>query len=156
MGQLYHKNLTLADAVAVCYCWQLLNVVQPSYGATRSLFVPDDRNGFVPAPSGHQLRVLGAYSRRIHQGMIRLTAQSTDPDLLAAAFSAGSGRATLVILNRSVRPAVLKLDWPHARFTTLELADPYHQNAAQPLPAGQSEVTVAPGAIVSLTNVKLK
>jgi hypothetical protein len=156
MGQLYHKNLTLADAVAVCYCWQLLNVVQPSYGATRSLFVPDERNGFVPAPSSHQLRVLGAYSRRIHQGMTRLTAESSDPDLLVSAFSAGPGRATLVILNRSVHPAVLKPDWPNARFTTLELADPYHQNAVQSLPAGQTEVTVAPGAIVSLTNVKLK
>jgi len=156
MGQLYHKNLTLADAVAVCYCWQLLNVVQPSYGATRSLFVPDESNGFIPAPSSHQLRVFGAYSRRIHQGMVRLTAQSTDPDLLVAAFSAGGGRATLVILNRSVRPALLKLDWPNVRLTTLEVADPYHQNAVQPLPARPAEVTVAPGAMVSLTNVKLK
>ena len=83
----------------------------------------------------------------VRQGMVRLTAQSSDPDLLAAAFSAGGGRATLVILNRSVRPAVLKLDWPNVRLTTLELADPYHQNAVQPLPARPAEVTVAKSSL---------
>jgi hypothetical protein len=156
MAQLYHKNLTLADAVAVCYCWTLLNVVQPSYGATRSLFVPDERNGLVPAPSSHQLRAFGAYSRRIQQGMTRLSAESTDPNMLVSAFSAEDGRATLVALNRSTRPILLQLDWPKARLTTLEVADPYHQNSVQAPPAGQAEITVAPGAIVSLSNVPLQ
>src|ERR1035441_8943101 len=41
MGQLYHKVLTHLDACGVMYCWTLLNVVQPSYGWTRTLFVPD-------------------------------------------------------------------------------------------------------------------
>ncbi len=156
MGQLYHKNLTVADAAAICYCWELLNVVQPSYGATRSLFVPDERDGFLPVPSSHQLRVFGAYSRRVRQGMTRLVAECTHEDLLAAAFSAGRGRGTLVILNRSFRPARVRVDWPGVRFTTLELADPYHQNAVQACSDRTDNVIVEPGAIVTLTNVRLK
>jgi hypothetical protein len=61
MGQLYHKNLVLTDAAAVCYCWTLLNVVQPSFGWTRTLTVPDRLHGFVPVAPSHQLRVFGAY-----------------------------------------------------------------------------------------------
>jgi O-glycosyl hydrolase len=156
MGQLYHKNLTLADAVAVCYCWTLLNVVQPSYGATRSLFVPDERHGLVPVPSSHQLRTFGAYSRRIHQGMTRLAVESGDPDLLVTAFAGADGRTTLVALNRSSRSITVKLNWPSAEFSTLEVADSYHQNSVRPLASGSSEFTVAPGAIVTLTSVKLK
>jgi hypothetical protein len=54
MGQLYHKNLVLADASAVCYCWTLLNVVQPSFGWTRTLTVPDRGHGFVPVAPSHR------------------------------------------------------------------------------------------------------
>ena len=101
MGQLYHKNLTIADAAAICYCWTLLNVVEPSYGKTRSLFVPDKSDGFVPVASSNQLRVFGAYSRRIREGMVRVETEVFENDLLATAFNSDGGGLTLVLLNRS-------------------------------------------------------
>jgi len=159
MGQLYHKNLVLADAAAVCYCWTLLNVVQPSYGWTRTLFVPDPSNGFTPAPSSRQLRVFGAYSRRIHEGMVRVDAHSGAPDLLVCAFAGPGGAATLVALNRSVTPLSFRVEWPGVRFEAMELAGPYHANAVMDIAASREEgarVEVAPGSIVTLTNVALR
>jgi len=159
MGQLYHKNLVLTDAVAICYCWTLLNVVQPSYGATRSLCVPDEAGGGMPVASSHQLRVFGAYSRRVREGMTRVDTACDDPDLLVSAFAGDGGRATLVALNRSARPAVVRVLWPGARWTHLETAGPYHPNASQPSPTaaadGTVEVCIEPGDVVTLTSVDL-
>jgi O-glycosyl hydrolase len=159
MGQLYHKNLVLADAVAVCYCWTLLNVVQPSYGWTRSLFVPDREHGFVPAASSNQLRVFGAYSRRIREGMVRVEAKTDANDLLVSAFAADDGAGTAVILNRSTKPRRARLSWPDVVFNEMELVDPYHENDVREAPAaradGTTEITVAPGAVITLTNVPL-
>ncbi|UCG47666.1 MAG: hypothetical protein JSU94_19550 [Phycisphaerales bacterium] len=159
MGQLYHKNLVLTDATAVCYCWTLLNVVQPSYGWTRTLCVPDARHGFVPTATSHQLRVFGAYSRRIREGMVRVEAKADVADLLVSAFAGKLGKGTVVVLNRSVRPRRLRAVWPGVRFTEMEAADPYRQNelAKAPGPAadGTTEVIIEPGAIVTLSNVAL-
>jgi hypothetical protein len=166
MGQLYHKNLVLCDAVAVCYCWTLLNVVQPSYGWTRSLFVPDRAHGFVPMPSSNQLRVFGAYSRRVREGMVRIEATADVEDLLVSAFSGEGGAATIVLLNRSTKPRRVRVLWPGVTFAQMEIVDPYHENEIQPLgdaPARKSfgllteggEMTIEPGAIVTLTNVVL-
>jgi hypothetical protein len=156
MGQLYHKNLVVADAVAVCYCWTLLNVVQPSYGWTRSLCVPDGAHGFVPVASSHQLRVFGAFSRRIREGMVRVEAKTDAKDLLVSAF-AGSNRATVVVLNRSNRPRQVQVVCPGMVLTDIELVDPYHENDIR-IVSGDTgnepiEVPVAPGAIVTLSNV---
>ena len=153
MGQLYHKNLVLADASAICYCWTLLNVEQPSYGATRSLCVPDAEGGFLPAPSSHQLRVFGAYSRRIRRGMSRVEARSEDGDLLVSAYAGGDGARTVVALNRGAAPRRLRVLWPGGRFTELERTGPCHPNTAGAAPA--AEVTVEGGSIVTLTNVPL-
>ncbi|MBN2293903.1 MAG: hypothetical protein JXM70_15855, partial [Pirellulales bacterium] len=159
MGQLYHKNLTLADASAICYCWTLLNVVQPSYGWTRALFVPDCRNGFVPTASSHQLRVFGAYSRRIRHGMTRVEALSSEPDLLVSAFTGKDASKTIVLLNRSVRPLRVSLNCRDTRFNQQELVDSYCQNKilAAPAPDGNdtTQFTIEPGSIVTLTNVLL-
>jgi O-glycosyl hydrolase len=159
MGQLYHKNLVLTDAVAVCYCWTLLNVVQPSYGWTRSLCVPDRSHGFAPAASSHQLRVLGAYSRRIREGMIRVETRADADDLLVSAFAQESEAGTVVILNRSTRPRRLRIVWPDVTFTVMESVDPYHENDVRKAPAarsdGATELIVDPGAVVTLTNVPL-
>lgn len=154
MGQLYHKNLVLADAVALAYCWTLLNVEQPSYGWTRSLCVPDPARGFGPVASSHQLRVFGAYSRRIHAGMTRVAASGETGEVLAAAFSDGRERQTMVLLNRSMRPQSVRVAWPGVRFTTVETVDPYRPNEARPI-AGSEVVPVEPGAIVTLTTVPL-
>ncbi len=159
MGQLYHKNLTLTDAAAICYCWTLLNVVQPSYGGTRSLCVPDRANGFVPVASSAQLRVFGAFSRRIREGMTRLAASSSDTDVLATAFAGQADNATVVLLNRSTVPRRVRVTGIAAALKDLELVDPYHENEVRPCPApmsdGAIEVVVSPGALVTLTNVEL-
>ncbi len=80
MAQLYHKNLAILDASAIMYCWVLLNAVQPSYEASRSLFGVDKMNGFVPYPSSYQLRTFGSWSRRIKKDMYRVETASANPD----------------------------------------------------------------------------
>lgn len=153
MGQLYHKNLEITDAAAILFCWTLLNVEQPSYGWTRSLFINDDANAGMPAASSAQLRVYGAYSRRIHKGMQRIGVDHDDPHFLVTAFACDKGRTTLVALNRGIHPARLDLTWPGAEFEFKELCDPYHPNYLQPFTG--SETMIPPGAIVTLSNVPL-
>ncbi|HUW19131.1 MAG TPA: hypothetical protein VMW16_07505 [Sedimentisphaerales bacterium] len=159
MGQLYHKNLVLTDASAICYCWTLLNVVQPSFGWTRALTVPDRSHGFVPVASSHQLRVFGAYSRRIREGMVRVEARTDADDLLVSAFAGKGNTGTVVVLNRSTRPRRVRISWPGVRFKEAELVDPYHENEVRTAPSGAgkgtTEVTVEPGAVVTLTNAVL-
>lgn len=159
MGQLYHKNLVLADAAAICYCWTLLNVVQPSYGWTRALLVPERARGFVPKPSSCQLRVFGAYSRRVREGMIRVEATTDSNDLLVSAFAGKGNIGTVVVLNRSTKPRRLRVFWPGVTFGEIEVVSPYYENdvrkAAVAFDDGATEVTAEPGAIVTLTNVAL-
>jgi hypothetical protein len=154
MGQLYHKVLTQLNACGVMYCWTLLNVVQPSYGWTRTLFVPDPVHGFRPAPSSHQLRVFGAFSRRVREGMWRVQASSGNPDILVTAFQGASGKRTLILLNRSVRTQNVAIHWPGATFASLETVNSQHENAVEAW-GGGPEVSVPPGAIVTVTDVEL-
>jgi hypothetical protein len=158
MGQLYHKVLTQLDACGVMYCWTLLNVVQPSYGWTRTLLVPDPEHGLEPVASSHQLRVFGAYSRRVRAGMWRVKAASSNAHLLATAFSGAGGQSTFILLNRSSVAQKVAVKWPGARFRYLETASPRQENSVEPSPrpaAAGLEALVAPGAIVTLTNVEL-
>jgi O-glycosyl hydrolase len=150
LGQLYHKNLVLMDATAIAYCWLLLNVEQPSYGMTRSLFVPDLQRGGVPVASSAQLRVFGAFSRKIKAGMVRVEAESPDPDLLSTAFIGKDGQATVVVLNRSLHPVRVALEWPGVTFTSTETCSPYAPNSAGPA----AQRLVPPGGILTLTNVE--
>ena len=154
MGQLYHKVLTTLDACGILYCWTLLNVVQPSYGWTRTLMAPDTEHGLVPAATSHQLRVFGAYSRRIRDGMTRVQAASSNPQLLATAFSGNAGARTLVMLNRSAAAQRVTVTWPGAPFRYREVVSPQQENAVEPM-AATGEVAVPPGTIVTLTNVEL-
>ena len=160
MGQLYHKNLTLTNACALCYCWLLLNVEQPSYGWTRSLFVPDTARGFVPTVSSYQLRVFGSYSRRIPAGLMRVAVKSSDSDLLVTAFAGKRGERTLIILSRSVRQHHIRIRWKNTSFRYMEVTDPYHENAVQHAPDlqrdGSTEVLVEPGSILTLSTVPLR
>jgi hypothetical protein len=158
MGQLYHKVLTQLHACAVMYCWTLLNVVQPSYGWTRTLLAPDPEHGLKPVASSHQLRIFGAYTRRVRAGMQRVGAASSATGLLATAFSGANGERTLVLLNRSTATLKVAVKWPGAAFRYLETASPRAENSVEPSPvaAGANlEVLVAPGAIVTLSNVEL-
>jgi len=140
------------------YCWTLLNVTQPSYGWTRTLMVPDAEHGMMPVASSHQLRVLGAYTRRVRAGMRRVKAVSSNPHLLATAFRGANGGQTLVLLNRSTMEQRVEVEWRGASFRYLETASPREENAVE-MTAGRSggvvEVLVAPGAIVTLSNVEL-
>jgi len=158
LGQLYHKLLTSLDACGAMYCWTLLNVTQPSYGWTRTLMVPDPEHGFVPAASSHQLRVFGAYSRRVREGMTRVRSISSNPNLLVAAFTGEGSRHTLIVLNRSTVRQRTSVKWPGAVFRYQETASPQRENSVEPAPIARSdvwEVTVEPGAIVTLTDVEL-
>ena len=154
MGQLYHKVLTQLDACGVMYCWTLLNVVQPSYGWTRTLLVPDPEHGLKPVASSHQLRVFGAYTRRVRAGMKRVKAASSNPHVLATAFSGAGGERTLILLNRSTTTQKVEVKWQGAKFRYLETTSPQQENSVEPGPR-TAEVLVAPGAIVTLTNVEL-
>jgi hypothetical protein len=158
MGQLYHKLLTQLDVCAALYCWTLLNVEQPSYGWTRTLLIPDAEHGMKPVASSHQLRVLGAWTRRVREGMKRVKATSSHPHVLATAFTGTAGGKTLILLNRSTEEQKIAVQWPGAQFRYLETASPRQENSvermAQPA-GGRVEVLVAPGSIVTLTNVEL-
>ena len=158
MGQLYHKNMVLTDAVAICYCWTLLNVVQPSYGATRSLLVPAPALGFTPVASSSQLRVFGGFSRRVREGMVRIGAASSDPDMLVSAYADGKGRKSVVLLNRSIKPVAVRIENAGGSFQQMELVDPYHENEVVAAPAADGEalrVLIEPGMITTLTGVPL-
>jgi len=158
VGQLYHKNMVLADAAILGHCWTLLTVEQPSFGWTRSLMVPDRANGFVPKASSNLLRVFGSFSRRIHEGMQRVTVTHEHNDLLASAYFHDDGRATLVALNRDTQPLMLHIDWPEVQFRVIERTDPYHANYVEDWSdTGKDtiEVLVNPGQIITLSNVAL-
>jgi hypothetical protein len=158
MGQLYHKLLTQLDACAAMYCWTLLNVEQPSYGWTRTLLVPDREHGLKPVASSHQLRIFGAYTRRVREGMKRVKVSGSNPHVLATAFTGAEGRKTLILLNRSTAAQKVEVNWRGAEFRYLETAGPQQENAVEPMPrsgGGRLELLVAPGSIVTLTNVEL-
>jgi len=115
-------------------------------------------HGLTPAASSHQLRVFGAYTRRVRAGMRRVKAASSNAHLLATAFSGANGERTLVLLNRSAVSQKVAVKWRGAQFRYLETASAMEENSVEPgpRPAGASlEVLVAPGAIVTLTNVEL-
>jgi hypothetical protein len=154
MGQLYHKVLTQMDACGVMFCWTLLNVVQPSYGWTRTLLTPDAEHGLMPVASSHQLRIFGAYTRRVRAGMTRVKSVSSNPHLLATAFRGAGGETTLILLNRSSVAQKVAVKWRGAAFRYLETASPQRENSVEPAGATM-EALVAPGAIVTLTNVEL-
>ena len=110
VGQLYQKNLTELDAEMLLYCWLLLDVEQPNFGASRSLLVPDRSRGEVPVASSFELRVLGAFSRHVLKGMRRVETKATNADLLTAAFTDGT-RDSVIVLNRSSSAQRVQMDW---------------------------------------------
>jgi hypothetical protein len=158
MAQLYHKNMTILDASAIMYCWTLLNTVQPSYEASRSLFGVDKKNGFIPYPSSYQLRTFGSWSRRIQKDMYRVEAVSTDPDLLVTAFTGTAGE-TVVLVNRSQHEINCGVPPAMEAFRYLERTSQYYQNQVEILP-GMNEndvfdLKILPGEIITLSSVKI-
>ena len=149
VGQLYHKNLTVLDAAGIMYCWLLLDVEQPTFGASRSLLVADKSRGNIPVASSFELRVLGAFSRHILRGMHRVEATSDNPDLLASAFE-GEGKSTLVVMNRSTLPQHLRINWSGKKWVQIERTSPYLENALT-TQVSREEI-IQPGEIVVLSS----
>jgi len=141
LAQLYHKSMTILD------------VEEPSFGASRSLFVPDRDNGDVPKPSSYQLRTYGAFSRRIREGMVRVDADSSEEGLLVSAYEGPSAKRTLIVLNRSTEPRSLHVEWPGSTFSVVEVSNPYVGNQVRkPSP---KDLVIQPGEILTLSNVAL-
>jgi hypothetical protein len=85
--------------------------------------------------------------------MVRVDADSGDPDVLVSAYQGASSTRTAIILNRSTVPHRIQVDWPGGSFTVLEVSSPYAANEARkPLP---KELVVQPGEIMTLSNVPL-
>ena len=156
MGELMHKNLARLDAAAVLFCWTLLNVEQPTYAWTRALLAIDHSRGGLPVPGSHQLRVYGAWSRRVREGMRRVEVHHGEPDLMAVAFVGDEGEKTWVGLNRSTAPLRVRLDpWRPADFRWMETVSPYAENAVAENPP-DDPVEIAPGSIITLSNVPIR
>ncbi len=148
MGQLYYQLMAVANAKSLNYCWMLLDTEQPSFNFSRSLFTVDRTHSFLPRSSGFELRIFGAFSRRLREGMVRLDVHSSDPDLQALAFRADSGAKTFIFLNRSTAPKEIAL--PAAEtIRSVEHASLSSENAADSAP--QHPLVVAPGEILTVT-----
>jgi Glycosyl hydrolase family 30 beta sandwich domain len=92
----------------------------------------------------------------VRAGMKRVKAASSNPQILVTAFRGEDGERTLILLNRSSVAQKVTVKWPGASFKYLETADPRQENSVEPSPVGASlEVPLAPGSIVTLTNVEL-
>jgi O-glycosyl hydrolase len=151
LGQLYHKNLAIMDATSLLYCWLILDVEQPNFGASRALLVPDRERDNIPVASSDQLRVLGAFSRHILKGMHRVDAVSSDPGLLATAFTGSDGAATIVMLNRSTEPVRVMLHDATTAWAQIERTSPYLENVDSAVP---SQIVIRPGEIVTLSTIR--
>jgi hypothetical protein len=148
-GLLYHKNLVKMDAAAICYCWTLLDVTEPSYAYTRTLFTVDQQHGFVPAPGGYILRVFGSFSRHIMRGMRRVEMAGGNPDILCSAYLDDS-RQTFIFLNSGMTSCTLDLKniLNDSSTWNAELSDPYHENDSVALEG--KRYPLAPGAILTV------
>jgi len=149
-AQLYHKNLTELDAVALMYCWLLLDVEQPTFAGSRALLEPDRTRGWIPVPTSFQLRVLGAYSRHILKGMTRIGAESSDPDLLASAFVNGSDE-TLVMVNRATTARTVTVNGAAHKWVEVERTGLEEDNETSAPP---EQIVIEPGEIVVLSTIK--
>jgi O-glycosyl hydrolase len=150
VGQLYHKNMTLLDSIGLGYCWLILDVEQPNFGATRSLLVPDRYHGDIPVASSYQLRVLGAYSRHLPEGMVRVDATSSNVDLLVTAYQGKDNARTMIATNRSTSPQTLTVNWPGTAWKEMERVSQYAENSPEPV---TDKIMIQPGEIVTLSSL---
>jgi hypothetical protein len=150
VAQLYHKNLTELDAIALLYCWTLLDVEQPTFAGSRALLAPDRTRGWTPAATSFELRVLGAYSRHIRSGMQRVDAASSDGDLLTTAFKDGKDE-TLVMVNRAATARTVTVRGASLPWVEMERTGLEEDNEVSAVP---NEIAVQPGEIVVLSTIK--
>ncbi len=150
MAQLYHKNLVQMNATTLFYCWLLLNTVQPSFAASRSLFTIDESNNNVPVASSFQLRVFGSFSRHILKGFHRVTITSSNSDILASAYANGN-KQVVILLNKGNAPIAINVNDLKGGFTKMEIVSQYKVNEQKIIPANK-EIIIEPGNIITLFN----
>ena len=150
---LYHKLLTAMDAEMLAYCWLLLDVEQPAFADTRSLFSVDRQHSF-PAVAGIQRRTFAAFSRRLPKGIVRIDARSSDTDLLVAAFSAPGIGETIILLNRSTAPKIVRISGSKTRFRTIERTSGYDD--VRTVEVSNDPVLIGPGEILTFSTVPLR
>jgi hypothetical protein len=127
-------------------------VEQPNFGATRSLLVPDRYHDDIPVASSYQLRVLGAYSRHLPEGMVRVDASSSNPDLMVSAYEGSEKTRTVIATNRGITPQSLTVNWPGTTWNEMERVSQYSENNREPIPA---KIVIQPGEIVTLSTLVL-
>jgi len=149
-AELYHKNLTELDAVALMYCWLLLDVEQPTFAGSRALMAPDRSRGWIPVASSFELRVLGAHSRHILKGMQRVGTETEDNNLLTAAF-ADTQNTTLVMVNRATTARNVAVRGAAEPWVEMERTGPEEDNTVSSVP---DEVVIQPGEIVVLSTAR--
>jgi O-glycosyl hydrolase len=150
VGQLYHKNMTILDSIGLLYCWLILDVEQPNFGASRALLIPDRYHGDIPTASSFQLRVLGAYSRHLPEGMVRVEANSSNSDLLVSAFEGKGDARTVILANRGTSPQTITMNWPGTKWRETERASQYLENTPETV---SSSLVIQPGEIVTLSTL---
>ena len=108
-------------------------------------------------PYGHPDRNLGAYSRHLREGMVRVDATSPNPDLLVSAYE-GEGHEgaattrTLIATNRGLEPQTLTVNWPGTTWAEMERVSQYAENQRESVPA---KILIQPGEIVTLSTLSL-
>jgi hypothetical protein len=110
---------------------------------------PDRTKGWIPVPSSFELRVLGAYSRHILQGMKRIGVTSSDPNLLTTAFKNGKDE-TLVMVNRGTTPRKITVSGAAHQWVQMERTGVEQVNEVSAVP---SQIVVEPGEIVALSTI---
>jgi hypothetical protein len=148
MGVLYHKNMVELNAVSLMYCWLLINTVQPSFAASRSLFTINKKNNSVPVASSYQLRVFGAFSRHLLKKFQRIEVVSSDAELLVSAYLKGN-KQILILLNRGTAAKKINLYDFTNQFSGMEMVSPYHNNEKYAIPVSK-QIIIEPGSIVTL------
>jgi O-glycosyl hydrolase len=151
MAELYQKNLTLMNATAIVYCWGLLNGPHPTFDGTRSLFRINRNQNSMPEPSSFQLRVFGAFSRHIYEGMERVETQCDNSDLLVSAFK-DEKRKSIILLNRSTNIISVSINWEKEQFKSAEITDQFNENRAVELLSIMTKniLTINPGQIITI------
>jgi hypothetical protein len=93
---------------------------------------------------------MGAFSRHIRNGMKRVDADTSDPDLLATAFRGDKGEATVIVLNRSNEPRKLAVKWRGVTWREAERTSQYFENAVSD---PSEELLIQPGEILTLSTL---
>jgi hypothetical protein len=144
-AMLYHKNMAQLNAIAIMYCWTLLDYTQPSFAASRTLFTLDHSNDMQPVASGFQLRTFGAFSRHIREGMKRVEVLQESAPLLVTAYADKKSK-TVVVLNPTIRPVAFDILWDKGKFKGMERTSLYHSNQKSTVP---ETIVIEPGEILT-------